>query len=129
MTKYEPLEKYLRGRTDTEVLMRFSEIEGLIGTSLPASAFKYPAWWSNSPTNNVMTHAWLRAGYRTERVDLGAQRLVFRRSGGALAPPSAVGQSKQDTTLSRLRAALGGSVRIIGDLTAPTGEAWDADRS
>ena len=37
------------------------------------------AWWSNNPSNNVMTKVWLAAGYLTEQVDVSARKLVFRR--------------------------------------------------
>jgi hypothetical protein len=59
--------------------MTFAEIERVVGTKLPNSK-EYPAWWSNSTTNNVMTKIWLDAGYRTEQVDVVGRKLVFRRA-------------------------------------------------
>lgn len=62
--------------------MTFLEIEKVIGTPLPPKAQNHPAWWSNNTSNNVMTQVWLDAGFkteRTERVDIGGRRLVFRR--------------------------------------------------
>jgi hypothetical protein len=132
MTKYEPLKIFLARSASGEVPMRFSEIEQIIGAPLPPVAFKHRAWWSNNPSNSVITLAWLGAGYKTERVDMASQRLVFRRTADV---PSSVGAAVStyrqpgDGVLSALRRALGGTVRVGEgvDLTAPTGEAWDAD--
>lgn len=78
MGKYEPLGAYLASQSRTHIPMSFDEIEAIIGEKLPASK-QYPAWWSNSPTNNVMTKEWLSAGYQTESVDIAGEKLVFRR--------------------------------------------------
>jgi hypothetical protein len=89
-------------------------------------------WWSNNPSNNVMTKAWLAAGFVTERVDMGSRRLVFRKSGMSVAPPiaSSAQSARSIGFLDRVRARLGGTVTIPEgvDITAPTGEVWDADR-
>jgi hypothetical protein len=79
MTKYRPLIDFLRSHRGEKLSVSFEELERVLGTKLPASAFKYPAWWSNNPSNNVMTKAWLDAGWVTSDVDLSGRRLVFRR--------------------------------------------------
>src|SRR5258708_6717622 len=79
MTKYAPLRTYLQGRGIERVQMTFSEIEKVLGFKLPKSQ-AYPAWWSNNPTNNVMTNEWLAAGYKTEQVDIEGRKLVFRKT-------------------------------------------------
>jgi hypothetical protein len=86
MSRYEPLRQYLAGSTATHLPMTFPEIERILGRSLPESSRKHRAWWSNNPTNNVMTRAWLDAGYETAEVDMDAERLVFRRKRGAASP-------------------------------------------
>ena len=58
--------------------MTFSEIERILKAKLPVSK-NHRAWWSNNPDNNVMTRAWLAAGYVTEAVDIASGKLVFRR--------------------------------------------------
>ncbi len=129
MSKYEPLEKFLARNTASEVTMRFSEIEHVIGAQLPPVAFKHRAWWSNNPSNSVITHAWLKAGYKTERVDMGAQRLVFRRSSVAQGSTSWADPAPAPAgVLARLRQTLGGTVRVAPgvDLSRPVGDAWDA---
>lgn len=79
MGKYEPLGQFLRQQDALYVPMRFAEIERLLGSKLPASSKEHRAWWSNNPSNNVMTRQWLDAGYETEAVDLAAEKLVFRK--------------------------------------------------
>lgn len=125
MGKYEPLTRYLEGRRAAEVPMSFKEIETVLGASLPPSK-QYPAWWSNNPSNNVMTKAWLEAGFQTERVDIGSERLVFRRVRQA---PSADREIRPNL-LERIQARLGGTVTIPAgvDVTEPTGDIWDAER-
>ncbi len=64
MSKYEPLRRYLEGRSTESLPMTFAEIEKGHWVQT-ADSQKYPAWWSNNPTNNVMTNEWLAAGYKT----------------------------------------------------------------
>jgi hypothetical protein len=77
--KYGALGDFLRRQMGDEVPMSFAEIERVIGSTLPPNSQHYPAWWSNSPWNNVMTKVWLDAGFKSERVDIKGRRLVFRR--------------------------------------------------
>ena len=60
--------------------MSFAEIERVTGVKLPPKAQLQRAWWSNNPSNNVLTKVWLDAGFRSEKVDLEAMRLVFKRA-------------------------------------------------
>jgi hypothetical protein len=79
MGKYDKLGAYLRAQAADEVPMRFAEIERVIGAELPPRAKFHRAWWSNNPSNNVMTKVWRDAGFKTERVDAAAGTVVFRR--------------------------------------------------
>ena len=79
MSRYESLTHHLQGRTGDLIRMSFAEIEQVLGRKLPPSAGTHRAWWSNNATNNVMTRAWLAAGFRSEQVDLPGRRLTFRR--------------------------------------------------
>ena len=80
MSKYDPLSDFLKSKNHDRVPMTFEELERLIDDTLPPSARKHRAWWSNNPSNSVITRAWLDAGYITRNVDLGGERLVFRRA-------------------------------------------------
>ncbi len=79
MSKYAPLTHHLASRRVAHVPMTFKELENLLGFQLPPSSRKHRAWWSNNPSNNVMTKAWVSAGYRTEDVDIEKERLVFQK--------------------------------------------------
>ena len=61
MTKYAALEDHLRNSGQDAVPMTFADIERVIGADLPPSAFKHRPWWSNNPSNSVITHSWLKA--------------------------------------------------------------------
>ena len=78
-SKYEPLKTFLSESGRAEIQMAFEEIEAIIGCKLPPKASGYPAWWSNNPSNNPMTRAWLDAGYKSERVDTKNCKLIFRQ--------------------------------------------------
>jgi hypothetical protein len=104
--------------------MTFAEIERIIGAKLPPNSPQYPAWWSNNPSNNVMTKVWLAAGFRTEQVDTKARKVVFRRI-EQIAAEAAVPQAKK-TGHHPIFGALKGSVYIPEgvDLTEPADPDW-----
>src|SRR3954453_18689008 len=83
MGKYEPLGQFLRNQRTHEVPLTFRDIEKITGVKLPPKAQHQRAWWSNNPSNNVMTKVWLEAGFESAQVDLSGRRLVFRRVGNA----------------------------------------------
>jgi hypothetical protein len=80
MSYYEPLTRFLEGCRSTEVPISFSELEDIIGRGLPPSARKHQAWWANTPSHSH-AEAWLRLDWKTSRVDLEAEKLVFVRTG------------------------------------------------
>lgn len=128
MSKYEPLRRYLEKRTTEQVPMTFSEIEKLLGFKLPVSQ-RYPAWWSNNPTNNVMTNEWLAAGFKTEQVDIEGRKLVFRRTRPiAESAPGALSAASEETKPRRhpLFGRLKGTITIMPgtDLTEPADADW-----
>ena len=61
--------------------MTFEDIEEVIGATLPPSARKHRAWWSNNSTNSPMTLAWRAGGYESTSVDMANGKLVFRKVG------------------------------------------------
>ena len=131
MSKYGSLRDYLQTQKSDRVPMTFPEIEKVLGFKLPKSQI-YPAWWSNNPTNNVMTNEWLAAGFKTEQVDVEARKLVFRRTAPAgLAEESGRFASEvvEEAKKPRRHPGFGlmkGLTKIAPgtDLTAPTGGEW-----
>jgi len=79
MAKYEALGEFLKRQREERVSMSFAEIERIIAAKLPPSARKHRPWWSNNPTNSVITKVWLDAGFESTEVDMAGRRLVFRR--------------------------------------------------
>lgn len=83
ISKYEILADHLRESPGTSLQMKFSEIEAVVG-SLPDSARKYRAWWSNNASHTHARQGWLAAGWKTKNVDMAAQRLTFMRGPSAM---------------------------------------------
>ena len=123
MSKYDPLGSYLRGQPGERIPLSFAEIERVLGRPLPASK-RYPAWWSNSPTNNPMTRVWLEAGFVTEQVDTSAEGLTFRRAQRAEATSGPGGMDRYPGY-----GAMRGTIRYAAaiDLTAPADPEWGAE--
>jgi hypothetical protein len=123
MGKYEPLREFLKKQGRTEIHMTFDQIEKLIGSKLPASASEHRAWWSNNPSNSVITKAWLDAGYRTGEVDMTGRRLVFRKRQRASAGADLWPVEKSDDPLFTW---MKGTVTVAPgvDLTEPADPEW-----
>lgn len=84
VSKYASLRDHLIARKNSPWMATFSEIEHVLGFSLPSSARKYPAWWANqSRGSHVQCSGWLGAGWHTSNVDLGSERVTFERVGEA----------------------------------------------
>ena len=103
MGKYQALGQFLAKQPNGKVPMTFAEIEGVIGHRLPPSR-RYPAWWSNNPSNNPMTKVWLAAGFATEQVNIDSGNVVFRRiaereTGSSRGPHPLIGCMKGTVTI------------------------------
>lgn len=143
MSIYAKLTDILEAQTGDSWKVSFSELERLLNQKLPSSAFKYAGWWSNNPTNNAMTKIWLMAGWRTEKVDVPGQTVVFRRNKAPAPayyarPPGfeMAMMGPYETKMARppsggrkvrfeeLYGAMRGTIRIMPgvDVTAPVGD-------
>lgn len=80
-TKYHPLFEHLLFSGQGRLSMAFSEIETIIGASLPPSARQREEWWSNSPSGHSQARAWLNANYRTSNIDLVGEKVDFSLEG------------------------------------------------
>lgn len=129
MSKYSPLKDFLLGQDHDRVPMTFAEIEKVLEFKLPASK-RYPAWWSNNPSNNPMTREWLEAGYETESVNTASGKLVFRRVAKVrVADKGRASPSRADAPDQGRHPVFGsmkGTLTILPDvdLTAPADPDW-----
>ncbi len=121
MSKYDPLTSHLATQHSKLVPMTFAEIEQQLGFSLPSSSRNHRAWWSNNPSNNVMTKAWLAAGYETAQVDLDHEKLMFVKDNA-----SALDSVQPKPSQHPVFGCLKGSVTIPDDLdlTEPAMPEW-----
>jgi hypothetical protein len=131
MSKYAPLTEFLRKQPLDEVWMTFAQVERVIDAKLPPKAQHHRAWWSNSPSNSVMTKAWLDAGFRSEQVDMEGRKLVFRRVApkGSVVPKVETSGDTERAAVSKRHPLIGwmkGTVRIAPgvDLTEPADPEW-----
>ena len=74
MGKYDPLFRYLNASRNTQVTLRYSEIENILSAKLPDSAYKYKEWWDNN--SHVQSKSWRDAGYKVGTVFLG-DKVIF----------------------------------------------------
>ena len=76
--KYTPLTDFLASLDSRDWSASFSDVEGILGFSLPPSARKWQAWWSNTPSHS-QANAWIEAGWETREVDFDKESVVFVR--------------------------------------------------
>jgi hypothetical protein len=127
MSKYAAFGDFLRSQRGSHLPLTFKKIEEVIGDKLPPSS-RYSAWWSNNPTNNVMTGIWLAAGFRSEQVDIPGRKIVFRRvaDAGQASPSPASDDDAVKQRFHPLFGALKGLTRVAPgvDLTEPADPDW-----
>ena len=125
--KYQPLTEFLRRQSRDVVRMSFAEIERVIETKLPPSATHHRAWWSNNAQNNVMTMAWMDAGFESEDVDMKGRRVTFRRvrseaSGGLAASSREAATKGRHPLIGWMKGTL--TIAEGVDLTQPADTEW-----
>jgi hypothetical protein len=80
MSRYEPLAQFLAAKKADMWEASFEEIETRLGSALPKSAYKYPAWWANQTgPGHSQTRGWRSVGWRTCDLDLERRRVRFER--------------------------------------------------
>ncbi|MBI2334089.1 MAG: hypothetical protein HYU84_18335 [Chloroflexi bacterium] len=80
-SKYAQLETYLCELPSKQkaVTLSFEEIEGIIGSKLPASANELSWWEHETEGNHRNTRAWANAGWRVGQVHLQEKWVRFVR--------------------------------------------------
>lgn len=103
--KYRKLHSHLCGLSAGEWKASFAEVEAIIGDKLPPAARTYRAWWANDITH---THgrAWVAAGWKTEKVNMDAEMLTFRRESIYAPDGQSVSNAAALDALNELQAAL-----------------------
>ncbi|OMF30946.1 hypothetical protein [Paenibacillus sp. FSL H8-0259] len=79
MSKYSALEEYFKKQVEIELTL--AEIEKILGSKLPESAFKDRTWWGNtSHPTRTQAHSWINAGWKVKSVVLGKSVTFVRDS-------------------------------------------------
>lgn len=82
--KYNPLENYLRDLPESqrEVKLRFEQIEGILKSKLPSSAYEDRRWWDHEKEgNHVNKRSWSNAGWKVESLDVNKKYVKLVRIG------------------------------------------------
>jgi hypothetical protein len=79
--KYIRLAAYLAGQPASvdRVEMSLSDVEDLVGETLPANA-RFPSWWRND-YGKMHSRAWLTAGWEVIEVNGEEEKITFARKG------------------------------------------------
>jgi hypothetical protein len=78
---YDPLYRKLANTRAHSIRLKFSEVEEILGRSLPVSAYKFTAWWGNEAARkagHAQAKAWVNAGF-SARASLKHQEVEFYR--------------------------------------------------
>ena len=76
--KYVALTNYLKHADKDRIMLKFNEIERIIGFDLPASARRYGAFWCN-PESHTLPFCFLSAGYQKAEADIVAEYIVLEK--------------------------------------------------
>jgi len=82
-SKYTPLENYLRDLPESqrEITLRFEQIEKILSSKLPSSAYEDRRWWDHETEgNHVNKRSWSNAGWEIESLDIKKQRVKLIRA-------------------------------------------------
>ncbi|MCH5162831.1 MAG: hypothetical protein J1G38_05015 [Clostridiales bacterium] len=74
--KYRGLAEYLLSSNETRVTLTYSQIEEILGFTLPDTARKFKqSYWANTETHSYAS-SWMAVGYKT-RVDVERDTVTF----------------------------------------------------
>ena len=76
--KYKALGEYLYENWARKIELNYTQIEDILGFSLPPTAYKLPlSYWANTNTHSYAS-SWLAVGYKAKVT--GAEKVVFERN-------------------------------------------------
>lgn len=96
INKYQRLANHLASLPTSPWVTTFAEVEAIMGEELPRSAREHRPWWANSGADS-QSAAWMTVGWKTARVDLAAETVVFTRSAAARSATSETERSHRRT--------------------------------
>ncbi len=82
--KYTPLENYFRllSVTRRKLTLTFEQIQDVLQSALPKSAYERLTWWDNTVQGTIShKNAWLHAGWLVDKVDLPGRKVDFVLNG------------------------------------------------
>jgi hypothetical protein len=82
--KYTPLENYLRDLPESqrEVTFHFEQIERILNSKLPFSAYESRSWWDHEKEgNHVNARSWSNAGWMVDEVNVNEKWVKLVRVG------------------------------------------------
>ena len=80
--KYVPLETYLKELPGSarEITLTFEQIEQILASRLPSSAYEDRRWWDHETEgNHVNQRAWANAGWKIASLDVNAKWVKFEK--------------------------------------------------
>ena len=75
-SKFWPLANYLEAQNMAQIVLRFEEIEAILGFTLCRSARTYEVYWRPSATH-MLPNVCLEAGYKITDIDLKNEKVCF----------------------------------------------------
>ncbi|HSB00826.1 MAG TPA: CBS domain-containing protein [Anaerolineales bacterium] len=78
-SRYAILAGWLSAQEEEQVSLTFEQIEEILRSRLPDSAYQLRAWWANDRVGHTHSILWLEAGWKVVYVDLGKRQVVFAR--------------------------------------------------
>ncbi|MBN2119134.1 MAG: CBS domain-containing protein [Anaerolineales bacterium] len=78
-SRYAALADWLAAQKEERVSLTFEQVEEIIRSRLPDSAFQIRAWWANDRVGHTHSILWLEAGWKVAYVDLGEEQVAFAR--------------------------------------------------
>ena len=87
--KFINLSRYLRENGENTIVLKFSEIESILGEKMCKSAYNYPAYWSLSKTHTFPL-AWINEGYTLKSLDLKNRTIVLSKGDTKAIKPKSI---------------------------------------
>jgi len=99
MPNYNLFQNYLKNHPTDKIDCSISQIEQIVVGQLPNSAYKYPAWWSNSPTHPLMKKI-LQIGWESRNLNLKTKTISFYKKSN-VKKVKKVSSKKKSNTISK----------------------------